>query len=237
MNKTLNSLSDEQKKQVIMQLERHKHVRYNTDIALSNTKILKDFVVYPEILRPESMTSLFLARHLYQKQYLYKNKIVMDIGCGSGLQGIVMSIRGAKKVILSDISSQAVANAKENIKNFYVSDKATAIQSDLFVIIKETADLIVFNHPFFSAKPIQGQPVSISMLDSGKLIQKFLKESKKYLKKDGLIIMPYLELAGEINNPKIQGLKHNFVVSTPVHHDIKTGLQKGLISIYYLKFE
>src|SRR3989344_6032989 len=67
MPDNLKSLSIEQQRQVLMQLEKHEHARYIADIALSETETLKDFVVYPEVLRPESMTSLFLARHLYKE--------------------------------------------------------------------------------------------------------------------------------------------------------------------------
>lgn len=234
MPDNLKSLSVEQQRQVLMQLEKHEHTKYITDIALSETETLKNFVVYPKVLRPETMTSLVLARHLFEKRHLYNGKTVVDIGCGSGIQGVTMGIGGANQIILSDISEQAVANAKENIEKFQLSDKASVVQSDLFTNIEDMADIIVFNHPFFPADPIKDKPVSISMLDKGELIHRFLEEAKKHLNKDGVIVMPYLQLAGEENDPEVQGLAHDFDVEVVVKKNIETGLQKGYISICHL---
>ncbi len=235
--KELDLLSTEQQQQIMMQLEKHEHNRYTTDIALSDTKTLKNFIVHPEVLRPESMTSLFLAKHLYGEQHLYNGKFAIDIGCGSGIQGVTMGIGGAKQVILSDISMRAITNAKENIEKFQLLDKANVVQSDLFTNIEDMADVIVFNHPFFPTNPIKDKAVSISMLDKGDLIHRFLEEAKTRLNKDGVIIMPYLQLAGEVNNPEIQGPKHNLDVDIVVRQNIDSGLQKGLISIYHLKIK
>lgn len=233
----LKLLSIEQQRQVLMQLEKHEHARYVTDIALSETETLKDFVVYPEVLRPESMTSLFLVRHLYKEGHLYAGKTVVDIGCGSGVQGVTMGVGGAKQIILSDVSEQAIANAKENIEKFQLSDKASVVQSDLFANIEDMADMIVFNHPFFPADPIKNKPVSISMLDKGDLIHRFFEEAKKHLNKDGVIVMPYLQLAGEENDPEVQGPAHDLDVEVVVKENIETGLQKGFISICHLKIK
>lgn len=230
-------LSTDQQRQVMMQLKKHEHGRYITDIALSETEILNDFVVYPEVLRPESMTSLYLARHLYEERQQHLGKLVMDIGCGSGIQGITMGIGGAEKIILADISPRAVSNAMENINKFQLSDKAKAVQSDLFANVEDTADVIVFNHPFFPSEPIKDKPVSVSMLDTGSLIHRFLKDSKLHLRAGGRIIMPYLQLAGETNDPEIQAPKHGFKVNVVVRQNVDAGLQKGLISIYHLEIE
>jgi methylase of polypeptide subunit release factors len=233
----LKLLSAAQQHQVLMQLEKHEHDKYVTNIVLSETEILKDFVVYPEVLRPESMTSLFLARHLYKESHLYNGKTVVDMGCGSGVQGIVMGIGGARRIILSDISKQAITNTKENIEKFQLLDKASVVQSDLFANIEDMVDVIVFNHPFFPADPIKNKPVSISMLDKGDLIHRFFEEAKKHLNKDGIIVMPYLQLAGETNDPQVQGLAHGLDVEVVVRENIETGLQKGFISICHLNIK
>lgn len=231
----LKKLNHEQQNQVLMQLESHEHERYVIDIVLSDKEILKDFIVCPEVLRPESMTSLFLSQYLNEEKSLFLNKSVVDIGCGSGIQGVVMGIGGARRVVFSDVFSDAVKNTKENVEKFQLSHKSEVVESDLFENVSGNFDVIVFNHPFFSADPIKERPVSISMLNSGELIGRFFEEAKMHLNKDGVIIMPYFQLAGETNDPKIQGPKHGFEASAVFHREVDTGLQKGEIFVYSLR--
>lgn len=234
----LLSLSDDQRRQVLNQLEKHGGIgRHTAEIVFSEGGRLHDFAVYPEVLRPIGMVSFYLASYLYKEKQWYAGKSALDIGCGSGIQGITMAVGGAKEIIMADISPQAVANTKENIERFRLSNKARVIQSDLFENIQDTADVIVFNHPFFPAEPIKGVPLSISMLDSGKLIHRFLEDSKSHLRAGGCIIMPYLQSAGETNDPEIQAPKHGFKVSVVFRQNGYTGWQKGLISIYHLELE
>ena len=64
---------------------------------LSKDYILKDFIVHSGVLRPEKMSALSLAQWLFSHNPLYKNKVVLDMGCGTGIQGITMAKRGCQK--------------------------------------------------------------------------------------------------------------------------------------------
>ncbi len=92
-------LNEEQKKQVEEQLLAHKHGRYEADIVLAEGYVLHGFVVHPEVLRPEVMTSEYLASYLFSNNSLYRSKVAIDMGCGSGIQGVVMGLNGAKEVL------------------------------------------------------------------------------------------------------------------------------------------
>lgn len=217
-------------------LKTHRHKKYTTDILLSEAHSLKNFIVYPNVLRPELVTPvLFLARFLFFNNGLYFNKVCLDMGCGSGVQGIVMSLYGAKKVIFSDISHDAVKNTKENVSKFKVSQKSQILEGDLFEKILTKFDIIVFNHPFFPENPIKDIPVSSAILDSGNLIHRFLKEAKTYLKAGGKIIMPFYDIAGVVNDPKVQAPKHSYKVRLLFTVTVKSGLQLGKILIYELQ--
>src|SRR3990167_2309400 len=153
-------------------------------------------------MRPEIMTSIQLARWLYSNQGLYRNKSALDMGCGSGIQGVVMAIFGSKKVVLSDVSKDAVANSKENIKKYELENQCTVFESDLFENIEVSFDIIVFNHPFFGDIYKSGEEAAIEML------------------------------GGKTNNPELQGPKHDYKIKEVLRKDIKEGLQQGLVSIY-----
>ena len=71
-------------------------------------------------MRPEKMTSLILAKWLTNNKEVYQDKDVLDMGCGSGIQGIVMGINGAKRIIFSDLSHSAIENTKENIETIFL---------------------------------------------------------------------------------------------------------------------
>ncbi len=225
-------LNRRQKAQVDRQLESHTHRRYEVDIKLGWGGTLKNFVVHPDVMRPELMTSLHLARWLFSHKDLFYKRNALDMGCGSGIQGVVMGLYGAKYVAFSDISQQAVRNARENARKYNLSGKSVVVKSDLFENMTGKFDIMVFNHPFFPANPMKGSVVSSAMLDNGNLICRFLEDAKNYLNAPGVIIMPFFHLAGPLNDPGIQAPKHGYKIVDEARKKISIGLQKGVISIY-----
>lgn len=74
---------------------------------------------------------------------------VLDIGTGTGAIGLSLKHdRPAWEVTLSDISSQALAVAKENKQSLKL--EATLIESDLFQNITGKFDVIVSNPPYIA---------------------------------------------------------------------------------------
>jgi release factor glutamine methyltransferase len=198
---------------------------------------LKNFQGFPEVLSPNLITARFLASWLYYNNGLYLNKTVIDMGCGSGIQGITSALNGAKKVIFSDVSEAAIKNTIKNIDTYKIREKSIVLEGDLFEKVRNKADVIVFNHPFFADKLEKGK-ISRSLADREGLIHVFLRNAKNHLKKNGLIIMPYDECAGPANHPKIQGEKHGYEVSLRFKEKIDSIVKKGDFSyntIYELR--
>ncbi len=76
-----------------------------------------------------------------------KDKIVLDIGCGSGIQAISAALSGAAEIYASDINPRAVMCTRENAKN----NKAEihVFESNLFEKApKKKFDLVIFNPPY-----------------------------------------------------------------------------------------
>lgn len=229
-------LNEKQNEQLVKQLLAHQNDRYEIDLEVAQGFVLKDFTVYKEVLRPEGMAALYFSSWLFYNNGLYENKTVIDLGSGSGIQGIVCALCGAKKIIFSDISPNAFENTKENVANFDLQNIAQVYLGDLFEKIKEKADVIVFNHPFFPDFPDGDFPELTlkTMVDNTGLIHRFLEDAREHLNKDGLIIMPYFELAGPENHPMAQGEKHGYDVRLACRIKTKKGLQKGEITVYIL---
>lgn len=212
------------------------------DLELDANRILHNFVVYPNVLRPERMVALSLAQYLYRDKENVVGKVVLDMGCGSGLQGIAMLEAGALHATFADLSPCAIENTRKNIARFVQDmDARTALHcGDLFAAIPQGRKFnrIVFNHPFFGDDPLEepGTGVSSAMLDGGKLLRRFFADAAAWLVGAGDIIMPYFESAGEVNHPT-RAKQFGYKVSRVFSCDVKSGLQRGAFSIYRLQEE
>ena len=125
--------------------------------------------------------SFLLAKQV--KKYA-KNKRVLDIGSGSGIQALTAKKAKAKSVLASDINKYAV----KHLSNLGIN----AIHSNLFSNISGRYDLIIFNPPYLPKDELEDEESS-RITSGGKrgdeLTIKFLKQAKKHLNKKGIILI------------------------------------------------
>ena len=111
---------------------------------------------------------------------------VLDMGTGSGIQAIA-ALEKAETVTAIDINPNSINNFKNK--------KITFIRSDLFSSLesKRKFDTIIFNAPYL---PEEG--ARDPALDGGKrgheTIERFLKQAKDHLEKDGIILLVFSSL-------------------------------------------
>lgn len=126
---------------------------------------------------------------------------VLDLGCGNGVIALYLKSRFQNiDIFASDISEKAVAIGKKNAKKLNLS--VTFFQSNLFNALspEDKYDLII--------NDVSGISVSLAKLsdwfidvpcDSGQsgisLTRKVLQQSKKFLNKDGVLILPVISLS------------------------------------------
>lgn len=80
-----------------------------------------------------------------------KTSTVLDLGCGSGIIGLSLAKQlspSASRVVLSDVSGDALSLARENSELLGLSEQVAFLESDLFSAIDESFDLIVANLPY-----------------------------------------------------------------------------------------
>lgn len=133
---------------------------------------------------------------------------VLDLGTGSGLQGIVAALQGASFVCFADKNPLALKNAKTNFekikKKFKLKAKAEFVGTDLFSKIKGKFGVIVFNPPY-----VPSSEKRFLDLDGGALgreiLGQFLSAFPKFLNKNGKIVFLQTNINGIQKTKKILG--------------------------------
>lgn len=139
-----------------------------------------------EIYQPEE-DSFFLSeiieREIMKLSDKKKNIKVLEIGCGSGVQLQTAHKAGIKKenIFACDINSEAVKHCKNLGFNSQVSN--------LFEKIKGKFDLIVFNPPYLPENKFDKKKDTTGGKKGSEIINKFLKQSRTHLEKDGKIFL------------------------------------------------
>ena len=148
--------------------------------------------VNPHVLIPRQETEILADRiaKTLEKEDL-EGKTFLDLCCGSGCIGISLKKRFPQlSVILSDISTDALAVAKENAKNNDV--EVNFLQGDLLSPLAEKkVDYLVCNPPYLTTKEFLEAEPEVQLFeprhalvggDSGlEFYARLAKELKKYL--------------------------------------------------------
>ncbi len=234
----LKLMNDAQKQIVLTQWQMHQHQTHEVDYDVSGEgDILKDFIVGKGVWDPFLASGRYHARYLFYNNILFREKTVIEIGCGTGLMSCVMAKYGAKKIIASDISSSACQNTINNSKKFGFENKISVVQGDLFENIHEKADFITWMIPFFPGYVPREDTISASMIMPPELFERFLIEAKKYLNPDGTILIPSYSLGGELTDPMKIAPKFGYDVKRAWIHNSINGIQQGLLYIDELRLK
>lgn len=144
-----------------------------------------------EVYEPRE-DSLLLEKYVKK----FAKGLVLDVGTGSGIHAKAAAER-ADFVIGVDINQKSLDFCNKSIK----SDKVNFLKSDLFSIFEKKHnkkfDTIIFNPPYL---PDEEKYKDIAF-DGGKkgyeVIERFLGKAKRFLAKDGLILLVFSSLTGK----------------------------------------
>lgn len=119
----------------------------------------REFKVSPDVLipRPETETMIEMVLSLAGRSYLPGVKVpssvlpersrILEVGTGSGCVAISLALELlSAEVVASDVSSEALAIARENAEGF--GAKVKFVQSDLLKNVEGSFDVIVANLPY-----------------------------------------------------------------------------------------
>ncbi|KAG8421446.1 Nuclear SAM-dependent mono-and asymmetric methyltransferase [Metarhizium acridum] len=85
--------------------------------------------IHEEMLKDEVRTRSYM-NAIMQNKHLFKDKVVLDVGCGTAILSMFAAKAGAKHVIGVDMSS-IIFKAREIVKVNGLSDKITLIQGKM----------------------------------------------------------------------------------------------------------
>lgn len=228
-SKQLPHLSHAQVLQICHQIIEHDYPVKELSIELFNKVI--NLICLRDVLQP--MSSRYLAYFVSKRSDIFRDKLVYDVGTGTGIQAIAAVLSGAKKVIASDLYDAPIANAHANIEKLGLSSKINVSQASLLdeKIHYEKADVIIFAHPYFSDNPILDFPVTTGMLDPGILVPQFLNYAKDFLKPGGSILSIHWPFAGLTNDPRTYLDQHPEYAIAEIENQSSSFIQQGDISI------
>ena len=97
-----------------------------------------------------------------------KANTILDVGCGYGFMGIVLSKKMGASIDMIDVNARAVHLAEKNIKENKIEGRA--FLSDAYQEIKDSYDVIVTNPPIRAGK---------------ETVLRILRDAKLHLNKNG----------------------------------------------------
>lgn len=176
-----------------------------------SVKVLgKKFVIFPGVFSPKFFDSTdFFSNGLR----ISKGENFLEMGSGSGVISTFALIKGASFVVAIDINPSAVDNTKENLKIHGFSGKSKVYQGDLFSPIKnkEKFDIIFWAMPFGFVNKNKLNKLEESVFDPNyKSIRKFIKDSRKYLNKNGRLLIGFSTTLGNYELLKKAFRKNRF---------------------------
>ncbi len=138
--------------------------------------------------------SFLLSNAIKKYCKISKIKNVLEIGCGSGFNLNTLKKLKVKKILGCDVNPSAIKHCKKLGFN--------CVKSDLFNNINEKFDLIIFNPPYLPEdknEPKESRLATTGGKYGSSIINKFLKNAKKHLNKNGKILLLTSSLTKNIN--------------------------------------
>lgn len=144
-------------------------------------------------------------------------KRVLDIGTGSGVNGILAATRGAQ-VLAVDINPKALEAARANVLRNGLADRVEVRHSDVFEDVEGALDLIVFDPPFRWFRP--RSLFEVASTDEGyRAMTRFFRQAKEHLAPAGRMLI-FFGTSGDLPYLRQLIAAEGFTVETVAHDQL-----------------
>lgn len=154
------------------------------------------FYVTKDVLIPQPDTEILVEETL---KCLLENATVLDLCTGSGCVGVSLAhyAKNVNKVVLADISQEALEIAKKNVQENGVQNKVEILQTNLWENITGKYDAIASNPPYIPTTTIETLSQEVQnepklALDGGEdglvFYRKILEKADQYLEYGGYLL-------------------------------------------------
>jgi release factor glutamine methyltransferase len=121
--------------------------------------------------------------------------LVLDMGTGSGINGILAASRGAR-VVAVDMNPRALEAARANAERNGVADRMEVRHSDVFSAVEGAFDLIIFDPPFRWFAPRDDLEAATTD-ENYRAMTTFFQEARQHLSAAGRMLI-FFGTSGDI---------------------------------------
>ncbi len=160
------------------------------------------FDVSPAVLIPRPETELLVEAVLEHASDPLQPLAIVDVCTGCGCVGVAIATeRPRAHIVATDLSSAALAVARQNARNLGVGPRIACVQSDLLAGIRGRFDIVTANPPYVAERDGPGLQPEVREFEpaialfGGRLglsiVERLLAESHDRLAPDGLLIFEF----------------------------------------------
>jgi predicted nicotinamide N-methyase len=173
---------------------------------------VRELILFDTVFNPEGATAgAFLADFLYHTPALYAGMKVLDLGCGSGILGIICRVGGARHVCFSDINPEAAANAQENIRRLGITDTGVKCGHLFDPWISHRFDLVVFNAPGKEGRA--ADMIALQTVCPPEVIERFYETGRCFLESGGKLLVATSTLRDPTRSPLVVAPPFGYAVN------------------------
>lgn len=159
-----------------------------------------EFITDERALVPRSPLAELIENNYQPWWRAHNSPRILDLCCGGGCIGIAAAFASeSAHILLSDIDSDALSLAEENVAYHQLHDRVSVLRSDLFASIpKERFDLILSNPPYVDAQDLAAMPAEYAAepaiaLEAGSegldLARRILTSAHHFLAEEGVLFL------------------------------------------------
>lgn len=178
----------------LRQMKKGKPIEYITRTVQFRDHVLR---IDPGVFIPRTETEYLI--EMIHNRLRNHPKRILEIGTGCGVISIALaSVYPNACIIATDVSAQAIANARQNIMDQALERRINLVQCSMYDCIADEFDLIVSNPPYIPRPRLNRLPRSVRKfepilaLDGGvhgvEFTQRLILEGKECLSDDGVMV-------------------------------------------------